>query len=312
MKRQINNGAGYTDVGAHALVQDNASQDNMAETLYMILEGVRTEYEANDEFGGWRLGPDDPGMGDTFWIAREDAQSGGAAVAPESDDGEPPLSDYGRPLRLALNWTGHSFTGWPNAPRIWLDRQGLENVALANDLLMTSPQRYDRLPPRERIVAIMDAVLKARLLRTNDREAALDRLAGTIHYGDFGRGALEHRRRQLDWLLDGMAPDSSSIFWQYGGALVPQDDPLHPRNAWEWGSNSMGRTRLTTRHPKTEHAGLLIRSGPVVVTAAASINRDMPGAKALAPGAQCRKIPRPLVLEASTGSAQEIGTQQDV
>lgn len=69
MNKQINNGAGDTDAGA--LVQDNTMKN-----LYIVLASVRAEYEATDEFGGWRLGPDELGMGDTFWIAGEDAQSG--------------------------------------------------------------------------------------------------------------------------------------------------------------------------------------------------------------------------------------------
>ena len=49
----------------------------------------------------------------------------------------------------------------------------LEIVALANDVLMTSPQRCDRLPPWERIAAITAAVLPARILLTGDCEPAL-------------------------------------------------------------------------------------------------------------------------------------------
>ena len=200
-----------------------ASSHNTLNDLYMILESVRAEYETY-EWANWRMDCDDRAIANTYWIARNNYESGWQPADETNDDGSPSLPGYGRPLREARTWTGHPLRDAQNAPLIRLSRQGLEIVALANDILLSSLPDYDCLTRRERQTAIVAAVSEAGDLLGRDREAALARLADKISYKEFGRGRLERRRHQLDWLLDGMSPEV--IFCRHCGAIFGANDPL--------------------------------------------------------------------------------------
>ena len=235
------------DIG-DGIVEDEArpqSRDSIAvDDLHIALESVRDIYEAYG-WGLWRMDPDDDATGDTFWIARHNFEWGWRPAEEENDDSSPTLPGYGRPRRGARTWTGHPLRRAANAPPVRLGRRGLEIVALASGLLHASPVQYDRLEGRERQAAIVGAVAGAMDLLTRDRQVALNLLADRIEYQEFGRGALEYRRRQLDWLLDGMSSDV--VFCRHCSAVLGPDDPLDPRDVRAWATYRLGPTDLSPR-----------------------------------------------------------------